>query len=144
MELRQTRIQRRLWIALNFLFLAAGLVIFYLGIHSDWPVVWIATGSIVFILFIVTSIQAFFRTRLWKMTHASVTRLDERQVQVVLNAIRYSYSIFVIVCLLVVYGFAVFAMKAIDVVIAGSLLYLAHTLPAAVVGWTEKDTEQPS
>lgn len=144
MELLQTRIQRRIWIVLNFLFLTAGLVIFYLGIHSDWPVVWIVTGSIALILFIVTCIQAFFRTRLWKMTHASVTRLDERQVQVMLNAVRYSYSIFVIICLLIVYGFALIATKVIDVVIAGSLLYLAHTLPAAVVGWTEKDTEQPS
>jgi hypothetical protein len=141
MELLKTRTQRRMWITLNFLFLVAGLIAFYLGIHSDWPVVWIVTGTIALILFIVTCIQAFFRTLLWKMTHARVSLLDERQVEVVLNAIRYSYSIFVIVCLLIVYGFAVFALKAIDVVIAGSLLYLAHTLPAAIIGWTENDAE---
>lgn len=72
------------------------------------------------------------------MVHTSSKNLDEREMQVVLNALRYSYSIFTIVCLLIIYVFAIVEYQPIDVLLAGGLLYLAHSLPAAIVGWNEK------
>lgn len=59
--------------------------------------------------------------------------LDERQIQVILKATRISYSIFVIVVLILIYGFALIAKGSIDVVIAAYLLYLAHLLPASIL-----------
>ena len=68
-----------------------------------------------------------------------VLKLDEREIQVVLKSLRISYSIFTIFCLIIIYGFALIASDPVDVLIAGTLLYMAHTLPAAVVGWNEKN-----
>ena len=59
--------------------------------------------------------------------------LDERQIQVILKATRISYSIFVIVVLILIYGFALIAKGPIDVVIAAYLFYLAHLLPASIL-----------
>jgi hypothetical protein len=39
---------------------------------------------------------------------------------------------------MIIYGFALAERGPIDVVIAACLLYLAHILPAAIVGWKEK------
>lgn len=58
--------------------------------------------------------------------------------QVMLNSLKYSYSAFTIIVLVIVYGFAIAEQGPIDVVIAACLLYIAHTLPAAIVGWKEK------
>ena len=72
------------------------------------------------------------------MVHTSLKNLDEREMQVVLNALRYAYSIFAIICLIIIYAFAIAEYQPIDVLLAGGLLYLAHTLPAAIVDWNEK------
>jgi len=72
------------------------------------------------------------------MVHTSSKSLDEREMQVVLSAVRYAYGIFAIICLILIYAFAVAEKQAIDVLLAGALLYLAHTLPAAIIGWKEK------
>jgi hypothetical protein len=58
--------------------------------------------------------------------------------QVMLNSLKYSYSVFTIIVLVIVYGFAIAEQGPVDVVIAVCLLYIAHTLPAAIVGWKEK------
>ncbi len=73
------------------------------------------------------------------MVHTSSKNLDEREMQVVLNALRYAYSIFAIICLIIIYAFAIAEYQPIDVLLAGGLLYLAHTLPAGIVGWKEKN-----
>ncbi|HKL32487.1 MAG TPA: hypothetical protein VJ919_08140 [Tangfeifania sp.] len=64
--------------------------------------------------------------------------LDERQNQVLLGALKNSYSVFTISVLLLVYGFALFDKQPIDVLLAACLLYVAHILPAAIIGWKEK------
>ncbi len=76
---------------------------------------------------------------LWKLTHTSSKKLDERQMLVVNRALSISYSIFVIMVLLIIYAYALVEKGPIDVVLAICLLYLAHTLPAAFIAWTEKE-----
>jgi uncharacterized Tic20 family protein len=88
---------------------------------------------------ILSFIIVFGSTGIWKMSHQRMKALDERQIQVILNATRISYSVFVIVALILIYGFALIEKGPIDVVIAASLLYLAHLLPASILAWTEKE-----
>ncbi len=88
---------------------------------------------------IISFIIIFGSTGIWKITHQRMKALDERQIQVILNATRISYSIFVILVLFLIYGFALLEMGPIDVVMAAALLYLAHLLPASIMAWTEKE-----
>ena len=64
--------------------------------------------------------------------------LDEREVSVVLNGLKYSYSIFTITIIILLYVVAFLNLQIFDVMFAGGLLYLAHILPAVVIGWYEK------
>jgi hypothetical protein len=89
-------------------------------------------------MFVFSFNKAFIKTKYWKMVHTKSKNLDEREMNVVLNALKYSYSIFTILCLVIIYSFAIFEFYPIDVVLAGGLLFLAHILPASIVGWNEK------
>ena len=101
------------------------------------PVILAACGALA--LGLATFIRVFWRTRLWKITHAGFRGLDERQVQVVYGALRNSYSIFAIVCLVILYVNSVLETGHIPILVAALVLYLAHTLPAAVLAWTERE-----
>jgi len=130
---------RRTSVILNYLSVAVLAIVVDMREALGWgivPVIVTACGAL--ILGLVTFIRSFWRTRLWKITHAGFTGLDEREVQVVYGALRNSYWIFAIVCLVILYANAVMEKGHIPVLVAAAVLYLAHTLPAAVVAWTEK------
>jgi len=130
--------QNRVWIILNYLSLIAGMLLFYAVKIYYLPVSFLMFEIGIFAIFIFSLYKAFIQTKFWKLVHAKSINLDEREMQVVLNALRYAYGIFAIICLVIIYAFAVAEYKPIDVVLAGGLLYLAHTLPASLVGWNEK------
>ena len=120
---------------MNYASLCLILIIFYAGKSLHWPLFLIIGEMVLAALFIISLRTAFIKSKLWKFVHSSDKELDEREIQLVLRSIKYSYSIFTIVCLAIIYGFAVAEQGPIDVLLAGALLYLAHTLPAAIVGW---------
>ncbi|NOY21917.1 MAG: hypothetical protein GXO70_00190 [Acidobacteria bacterium] len=101
----------------------------------------LATLCIVFITFFPLHRQ----TGLWKLTHASMDTLDERELQITHTALRYAYAWFTIICLVIVLAHAILFRLvgnpgfAITVPLAGSLIYLAHTLPGAILAWTEQE-----
>lgn len=133
-----SRQKRRIWITINYLSIVFILSFFYTGKYLNWPLLIIVGQAASIILLISSSILLYTRTPLWKMSHSSNNNLDERQLQVMLISLKYSYSIFTILVLLIVYGFALAELGPIDVVVAACLLYFAHTLPSAIVGWKEK------
>ena len=138
MKKQKSRKQNRIWILLNFIVLIAGMLLFYTVKIYHWPLSYLLFEVVLLSIFLISFYKAFIVTKFWKMTHTSSKNLDEREMQVVLNALKYSYSIFTIICLFIIYGFAIAEYKPIDIVLAGGLLYLAHALPAAIIGWKEK------
>lgn len=133
-----TKQNRKLWIIVNYLSIILILSFFYSGKYYDWPVIVIVFEAASIILLIFSFIKVFIKTQLWKMSHTSDKNLDERQLQVMLNSVKYSYGAFTIIVLVIVYGFAIAERGPIDIEIAACLLYIAHTLPSVIVGWMEK------
>jgi hypothetical protein len=94
---------------------------------------------------VLISLRLHGKTGLWKLTHARAESLDERELQLTHTALAHSYAWFTVVCLLLVLAHAVMyrllpgAGFFISVPLAGSLIYLAHTLPGAVLAWRERD-----
>ena len=132
--------ERRTSVILNYLSVVVIAIVVDMRDPLGWgavPVILVACGALT--LGLTTFIRVFWRTRLWKITHAGFKGLDERQVQVVYGALRNSYSIFAIVCVVILYVNSVLETGHIPILAAASVLYLAHTLPAAVVAWTEKE-----
>ena len=136
--MKNQKLQNRFWIVLNLISLVLLLMFFYLGKFSKWQIIFIIAEILSIAIFIVSLYLGFIKTKFWKLVHSKSKNLDEREMNVVLNALKYAYSIFAIICLVIIYAFAVAEYHPIDVVLAGGLLYLAHTLPAVIVGWNEE------
>lgn len=82
----------------------------------------------------LSSIFSFQRTGLLKFTHTKTKDLDERELQVTNNAIRFGYSVLAIVTTLLLFVIALTPWQ-IHVTHAAFTLYLAHVLPAVYLGW---------
>jgi membrane-associated HD superfamily phosphohydrolase len=133
-----TQKHNRSWILLHYLSLIALIIFFYSGKFSQWPLLLTMILGISLVIFIISFVYAFIKTNLWKIVHTSSKNLDERETQVVLHALKYAYAIFTILCVVIMYVLAITQFQIIDVFFAGGVLLVAHTLPAAIVGWNEK------
>ena len=129
---------QRIGVILNYLSIFLILIIFYLikllGINK----IYLLFEIIPIVVLIITFRSAFLTSNFWKMTHTSSKNLDERELQIVYKATTFSYTIFTIACLIIIYTFNLTGIGSIDVVLAACLLYFAHTLPAAIIAFTHK------
>lgn len=137
---------RRFEIVLNYI----SLVLVALLVHfaeTRGLVVWeIALTLLLVALVVFTFVQTQVKTRLWHFVHAKVRNLDERELELTHESLRLAYAIFSVVTLVLLLFYEVFyfardAMMPRDVIRITFLflLYLAHTLPAAVIGWGSHD-----
>jgi hypothetical protein len=116
------------------------IILYRLGHFKGWSVLIVVSLIVVFITLQFSFSRLHKKTGLWKLVHTSVKELDEREIQITHEALRYSYSIFVITCLLIIFIFSILEIDLIIDVISGvTLLYLAHTLPASVIAWAERE-----
>ena len=146
MSNKKNKTGRRIFVLINYFFLLVMNVSFHF-VHNNREmshlvdVLGITSLGIVAVTFVL----GFMKSGLWKLTHTRTAILDERQLQVTHHAISRAYGIFAIVCLVIMLMHAVFyrlvpgADFIITVPLAVSLIYLAHTLPAAILTWTETD-----
>ena len=90
-------------VVINYVSLILILVVFYavqiLGLNK----LFILVVIMLLLVLIISFNSAFKKTGLWKLVHRSQKHLDERELQIIHKAIRLSYSIFVILCLVLIY-----------------------------------------
>ncbi len=130
--------KRRTTVIINYLGIVAMLVLFYLVKSHILRTIYLVLEVIPIAVIVITFRTAFVKSSLWNMTHSSSKKLDEREMHVVLHATNISYSLFAIVTLLIIYLFILSNLGQIDAVLAISLLYIAHILPASIIAWNEK------
>ena len=129
----------RFSVLLNYFSIIVILALFYIVRMGILKTVFLAFEVIPLIAVVLSFRHAFVKTGIWKMTHASFKKLDEREVQVVFKATSISYSLFAIAILVIIYIFILSGLGQIDTVLAVSLLYFAHILPASIIAWNEKN-----
>ena len=138
MKQQNFREHNRFWILLHYFSLIAVLVFYYSGKYLHWPIVTVIFEIGFLVILLISFFRVFIKTKFWKMVHTSSKNLDEREILAVLNGLKSSYSIFTVTCLIIIFIFALIGYHRIDVLLASALLLLAHTLPAAIVGWNER------
>ena len=139
MELNKSKTNRRLGIILNFLCLILIVLIYELVKSGILIQKYLLFEIAPVTLLIITDIILFGKTKLWKFTHKPYDKLDEREMQLSNQSLRFSYSFFIILSLGLLYTYNLWGIK-INVLLIASLLYMAHTLPAYFISWTEKAT----
>ncbi len=126
-------------VIINYVSLMFMLVIFYavkvLGCNKLFLILEIIPLIIMRISFNI----AYHKSGLWKFIHKSQKTLDERESQILHKSIRMSYNIFVILCLSLILIYAIVERNPIDIVLAVSLGYISHTLPAAVIAFSGEE-----
>ena len=137
--MNKTKHSRRLSVLLNYFSIIVILALFYIVRLGILKTVFLAFEVIPLFAVILSFRHAFVKTDLWKMTHASFKKLDEREIQVVFRATSISYSLFAIAILVIIYIFILSGLGQLDAVLAVSLLYFAHILPASIIAWNEKN-----
>ncbi|MBN2017316.1 MAG: hypothetical protein JW794_04195 [Candidatus Cloacimonetes bacterium] len=131
--------RHRFSVILNYLGIILMLIIFYLVKLQVLKAAFLLLEILPLFIIIFSFRNAFIKTGIWKMTHAPGKQLDEREMQVILHATNISYSLFAIVVLIVIYLFLLCGFGQIDAVLAISILYIAHILPASILLWNERN-----
>lgn len=126
-------------VVINYVSLILMLVIFYVVKLLDCNKIFLILEILPLIAIIISFNYAYNRSGLWKLVHRSQKKLDERELQIVHRAIKYSYTMFVIISLVLILLFAVAEGRPIDALLAACLIYLAHTLPAAVIAFSGEE-----
>jgi len=136
---------RRIGVVINYVSLLMFLAFFYYGKFGEWNIISTVGSGLSTIIFFTSLIIVYFKTGLWRLVHTKVDKLDERQLLVTYESLRHSYSIFSILCLLVVIAVELISDSMIIGVdiplmpIFWVLFLLAHTLPASIIAWKEKE-----
>ena len=137
-------------VVVNYLCVAMIIVAFLIGVYGGW------SAAIAIWLFISlaagigTFIRYYMGTGYWRFVHAPPEKLDERQVQVMNDSLRRSYAAFSVISLSYILLLTLsirFSIGAeapgtkvsLGMIILVGLIYLAHTLPAAIIAWTGRE-----
>ncbi|MEA1980911.1 MAG: hypothetical protein U9N54_08055 [candidate division Zixibacteria bacterium] len=136
-----SRAIRRLHVVLNYFCIIAIIVFFAIGKIHGWSSSILIVIGLIAAVGLISFITLYIKSKVWKLVHAKIDKLDEREVQLTHESLRLSYSIFTVVSLLVLLIFAVTAKEydSLIMIIFIGLLYLAHTLPAAIIVWKQKE-----
>jgi len=133
--------KRRIAVIINYACILLFLAFFYIGKHDSWSAPIVIAMIVVLIAALVSFIYLHIRTHLWKLVHAKVDKLDERQIQITHESLRCSYGILTVISLVVLLCIALLAERhdSTLILIFAGLLYLAHTLPSSILAWMEKE-----
>lgn len=145
-----SKTQRRTWIIINYLCLILIIFLFYSGKYAGWNIILIIAEIAVIAVLIFSFIYIYIRTRLWKFIHTNVKKLDEREIQVTHESLRRSYSILSVISLSYILlltlssEFTIHTLRpggkaSLGMIILCALIYLAHTLPASIIAWTDEN-----
>ena len=131
-------LNRRINIILNYVMLVSILSFFEL-MRCQGFTLWIITAMVVsLILFIITFINSYNKTDVWRLIHKPSKDLDERENQFALKVTRTAYAIFSIIAILLIYFQILFNINCINVFNAAGLIYFAHILPCSIAAWSMK------
>jgi hypothetical protein len=142
MDMKGSKSQRRAGVVVNFASVVLFLIIYYAGMNLGWSAVLMAGGvSVTLAIALGSFIVVHVSTGLWKLGHSHIDKLDERQIQVTHEALRYAYATFTVIALVII-GFNAIAgfhgHYVFDVVLPVTLIYVAHVLPASIIAWRER------
>ncbi len=136
MKLKTSKTNRRIGIFINWLCLVSIILIWENTYFHNWNATAIIFEALAIALLIISFIIVFVKTDLWRFTHTSIHKQDERELKLTGNSLRIAYSIFTIIALSILLVHAVIG-GSVSIILAVSLIYVAHILPAAILAWKE-------
>ncbi len=137
MGLNESMGRRRAAVIINYLFLLLALILGIVGESFGWVPATFAGFWVSVAIVLITFYPLHIQTGLWRLAHTPIARMDERELQQTLGALRHAYVLFTIVTLLAILTVVVFELgiPTLLLILFWILLYLAHTLPSSILAW---------
>ena len=131
---------RRLGVLVNYAAIVLVTALFYKGKYHGWNTAIIVGMVICAALVVAGFVRLHAKTHMWNFTHKKVEKLDERELQIILQSLRHAYEIFSVTAILIVLVLSLLAglNDSMLMLITIGLVYLAHTLPSSVIAWTSR------
>jgi len=131
---------RRLGILVNYAAILVAVALFYKGKYYGWSTPLFIGMAACAVVIVLGFLRLHLKSHMWNFTHAKIEKLDEREVQVILQSLRHSYEIFSVTCIVLVLALSLLGGRhdSMLMLICVSLIYLAHTLPSSVMAWTSR------
>ena len=117
---------------LNFSSLIIIVLFFELVKLNNWNPQILVYEAIPFLILLITYIQSFAKSGVWKFIHISFNNLEKDEETLRLNATRISYSLFTIFILAVLIIYHLLDLK-LNMIMISSFIYLAHIMPGYVI-----------
>ncbi len=138
MELQKSFKNRKIGVILTYLSLLSALLVFEYAREEGFNLFLKVTEVLLILLFVLSFVFTYVKTGLWGYTHKPLRELDEREIILISKSLRYAYTSFTILVLLLLMSFAI-TNASIDMVLVASLIIFAHLLPSSIIAWTEKN-----
>lgn len=131
---------RRMLVSFHLTMLASFIVFFEWNdrVGPDTTLIAIAVAS--FVLLLITFYLLFFRTGLWQFTHRKWEKHDEREKELAFISLKYSYPIFAIAILIILYTYSL-THRQVGLFMSVGLIYFAQIMPSVVLAWRQKRGE---
>lgn len=152
MTRQQQRARTRDWVFINYAAILAAVALPLLATMWDLVVLAVAVLLVLVAVLTVSYQRAFGRTGLWRLTHTPAEDLDEREQHLTRTALATAYRWMAVTTLVAIYGIILVHdpmvgtwlawLKPSALVLPVGLIYIAHTLPAALIGWSELPPEE--
>lgn len=137
-------------VVLNDSGLAAAAAVFLAGEYEGWNSRLVAALVVAVGVVATTFVTTYVRTGLWRLVHAAVADLDEREVEWTHEALRRSYRVITGVTLMVLTALFFLIRFSVDLLtfrghfslglaLLIGLGYLVNTLPAAWLAMRRRD-----
>ena len=137
MEASKANFKVKLGIVLSFLSLIGIVLVFEYCSAQGWTTFLKAVELAIIVLFFVSFYLSFIKTGLWRFTHKSLARLDERELIIINRSLRYGYAFYSIFVLSLLLLIALLNLN-ISIVLAVAMIIFSHLVPASIIGYSEK------
>lgn len=137
METKKTNFWLKLGISISFSILIGIVLIFEFCQLNGWTSFAKIIEFVLIGIFPIIFYFSFIETKLWQFSHKSLRKLDERELLLINRSLRIGYAIFSVFILLFLLIVALFNLK-ISIVTAASMILIAHLVPTAIIGFSEK------
>ncbi|MDP8205421.1 MAG: hypothetical protein P9L92_02055 [Candidatus Electryonea clarkiae] len=132
-------------VIINYAGLLAIIICFVVLDQIGWNAGLIAGILITLVITVITYVKVHIKSNLWKLTHSRAEKLDEREVLITHEALSYSYSIFSVICLSILFLIVLSLdssfserltiIRSAAKIIVICMIYFAHTLPSSIIAW---------
>lgn len=137
MKQPENRNIRRLGIIINLIALSYIVITWAINPGEKTRMGLLLSGGFALLILLFTYYYSFWRTNLWTYTHKRINMLDERELAENNRALRFAYSVFTVIVLIILLYF-VLSTAVLSIIPVAGMIYLAHILPAVYLGWIKK------